>query len=190
MAYRGRFGVVCILHFALCMTTIQPASAMVLLPTDFTTVVAEASAIVYGRVGAVRSGLTGPQRTIESFVALQVIESLKGSSSPGETVTFRVPSGQVGRYRKIVIGAPEFAEGDEVVVFLRGSAPAIPTLYGSSQGVYRVARNGGTRAVVMPAPVAAQGAGPERVVRGDSARKPVPVETFAREVRAIAEGRR
>jgi hypothetical protein len=60
---------------------------------------------------------------------------LKGS--PSRTVTFRVPNGQVGRYRRIVVGAPEFAVGEDVVVFLRGAAPAVPTLFGLSQGVYR-----------------------------------------------------
>ena len=80
--------------------------------------------------------------------------------------------------------------GDEVVVFLQGQPPAIPALFGLSQGVYRVRRDSAARAVVVPAPVAARGAGAERVVRGDPVRRPMPVEAFAREVRAILEVRR
>ncbi|HEY5616795.1 MAG TPA: hypothetical protein VIK60_02565 [Vicinamibacterales bacterium] len=171
------------------MTIARPASATVLLPADFTTVVTEAGMIVHGRVIHTSSALTGPQRAIESLVTVQVIEALKGSPSAGANVTFCVPNGQVGRYRRVVVGAPEFAQGDEVVVFLRVRGPAIPTLFGLSQGVYRVTRDAAARAIVTPAPVTAQGPGAERVVRGDSARRPMPVEAFVRQVHTILETR-
>ncbi|MGH9258096.1 MAG: hypothetical protein ACRD3C_26340 [Vicinamibacterales bacterium] len=179
---------VCALTLAYCMSQAVLASATVLLPADFPTVVAESGLIVRGRVADVTSSLAGPRHTIESLVTVNVIESYKGAS--GATVIFRVPNGQVGRYRRIIVGAPEFERGDEVVVFLRGRAPAIPTLFGLSQGVYRVMRDAAARAVVVPVPVAAQGPGTERVVRGDPMRRPVPVETFAREVRALLERNR
>jgi len=185
-----RVTIVCILHLAFCIALAAPASATVLLPADFTTVVAGAGVIVHGRVARVSSGLTGPQRTIESLVTVHVLESLKGSTTAGAAVTFRVPNGQVGRYRRVVVGAPEFAEGDEVVVFLRGQPPAIPSLFGLSQGVYRVTRDAAARAIIMPAPVTARGPGAERVVRGDPVRRPMPVDAFVREVRAILEVRR
>lgn len=157
-----------------------PAAATVLLPADFNTVVTESEVIVHGRVTGVTPMLVGARRTIETLVTLQVIDGLKGVST--SVLTFRVPNGQVGRYRRILVGAPEFVEGDEVFVFLDGRAPAVPSLFGLSQGVYRVARTG-TRAVVAP-PVMARGAAAERVVRGDPARTPVEVALFAREVRA------
>lgn len=166
------------------------ASATVLLPADFTTVVAESATIVHGRVVDVSSGLTGPRRTIESLVTVHVIESLKGASTTDATVTFRVPNGQVGRYRRVLIGAPEFARGDEVVVFLHGQAPAVPTLFGLSQGVYRVVRDARAAPVVIPAPVSARGIGVERVVRGDPVRRPMPVDEFVRHVHTILERRR
>jgi hypothetical protein len=156
-------------------------TATVFLPADFTTVVTESEVIVHGRVTAVTSMLVGPRRTIESFVTLEVIDGLKGVST--RAVTFRVPNGQVGRYRRILVGAPEFAEGDEAFVFLEGRAPAVPTLFGLSQGVYRVARSNG-RTVVAP-PVMARGTAAERVVRGDPARAPIDIDLFAREVRSV-----
>src|SRR5436190_6861997 len=95
----------------------QLASATVLLPADFTTIVTDSPIIVHGRVTDVSSFTTGPRRSIESVVTLAVIDTLKGT--PARTMLFRVPNGQVGRYRRIVVGAPEFVEGDEVVVFLQ-----------------------------------------------------------------------
>jgi hypothetical protein len=175
----------CILTAVFCIAVAAPASATVLLPADFPTVVNESGVIVHGRVIDVRSALAGPQRTIESYVTVAVIAALKGD--PGSTVTFVVPNGVVGRYRRILVGAPEFAQGDEVVLFLRGRAPAMPTLFGLSQGVYRVARNEAARPIVTPPPVLARGGGAERVVRGDPARRPLPLDAFAREVHAVME---
>lgn len=169
------------LLFVFCFSA-SPAFATVVLPADFATVVTEAGVIVHGRVVDVRSDVTGPRRVIESFVTVAVLESLKGA--PGASVTFRVPNGQVGRYRRILVGAPEFEEGDEVVVFLQGRPPAMPTLFGLSQGVYRVTRNAAARAVVTPQPLTAEAG---RVIRGDSARRPMPIDAFAREVRTILE---
>lgn len=175
---------ICVVQLTVCLAATSPAAATVLLPADFPTVVTGSEVIVHGRVVEVRSALSGPRRTIESFVTLRVITALKGTAAPD--VTFRVPNGQVGRYRRIVVGAPEFEEGDEVVVFLHARAPAVPSLFGLSQGVYRVVREA-SGPVVTPPPVMARGVGAERVVRGDPARKPIPVEAFAREVRAVLE---
>ena len=173
------------LCLVLCALCLDVAHATVILPADFATVVTGSSVAVHGRVVSVRSELSGPRRTIESFVTVAVIRSLKGT--PGPTVTFRVPNGQVGRYRRIVVGAPEFEEGDEVVVFLQGRAPAMPTLFGLSQGVYRVIRDSSARALVTPPPVMARGVAAERVVRGDPVRTPMSVDAFAREVQAVLE---
>jgi hypothetical protein len=89
--------------------------------------------------------MTTGRRSIHSFVTVAVEERLKGSA--GETVVFRIPIGQVGRYKRIIVGAPEFKVGDDVFVFLRGAGPAMPTLFGLSQGVYRA--NGRAPAVVQ-----------------------------------------
>lgn len=172
--------IVRVLLFVFCVSA-SPVLATVLLPADFATVVSESGVIVHGRVIEVRSEMTGPRRVIESFITVAVFESLKGA--PGARVTFRVPNGQVGRYRRVLVGAPEFEEGDEVVVFLTGRPPAMPTVFGLSQGVYRVTRTA-ARAVVTPPPVAA---GSGRIIRGDPARGPVPIDAFAREVRTILE---
>ena len=163
----------------LCLATV---AATTVLPVDFDEMVARSHTVVRGHVVDVRARMTAGRRSIESVVTLQVIDAVKGGAT--RQVQFRVPNGQVGRYRRVTVGAPEFARGDDVVVFLSGSFPVVPMPYGLSQGVYRIGRDAAGRAVVSgPQP------GEERFVRGDPARRPVAVDVFLRDVRAIA-GRR
>jgi hypothetical protein len=159
------------------------ASATIVVPADFSEMVGGSQTIVHGRVSDVRSQMTGARRSIESVVTVEVTASLKGEARA--SVVFRVPNGQVGRYRRITVGAPELARGDEVIVFLEGRAPALPMPFGLTQGVYRVARAADGGAVVTPL----LASDPGRVVRGDPARRPLPVEAFSRHVRAMVTPR-
>jgi hypothetical protein len=159
--------------------SLSTVSATTVLPVDFDEMVTRSHTVVRGRVVDVRTQATAGRRSIESLVTLEVVDAVKGSALP--EVVFRVPGGQVGRYRRVMAGAPEFAPGDDVVVFLSGTFPVIPMPFGLSQGVYRIQRGPGGRAVVNgPQP------GQQGLVRGDPARRPVEVELFLRQVRAIA----
>ena len=129
-------------------------------------------------------GATRGLKVIGSSEQVQVVDALKGQ--PGTTAYFKLPGGQVGRYRRVMVGAPQFAPGDEVVLFLKGSAPAVPMPFGLTQGVYRVNRDVSGRAVVMPAIAGGSG----RVVKGDPARQPLELGAFARMVRTIAGAQR
>jgi hypothetical protein len=169
----------------LALLAASPALATVYAPVDFREMVTASRAIVHGRVVDVRSELTADRTRIASYVTIEVEQHLKGNF--GAEVTFRVPGGQVGRYRRIIVGAPEFARGEEVIVFLSARGPSIPYLFGLSQGVFRIARGADGRPVVTPPPVMARGPDVERVVRGDPARRPLALDAFAREVRAILE---
>jgi hypothetical protein len=173
--------------FVLFMLLASPAAATVYVPVDFREMVTASQAIVHGRVVDVRSEVTRDRTRVVSYVTLEAAEHLKGSF--GSAVTFSVPGGQVGRYRRIIVGAPQFERGDEVVVFLSARGPSIPYLFGLSQGVYRVVRGADGRALVTPPAIMARGTGTERVVRGDPARRPLPLTSFAREVRNIVEGK-
>jgi hypothetical protein len=158
--------------------------AMVVVPAEFGEMVAASQTIVHGRVIDVQSYETAGRRTIESLVTVQVVDAIKGQ--PGSTAYFKLPGGQVGRYRRVMVGAPQCARGDEVVLFLKGSAPAVPMPFGLTQGVYRVNRDAAGRATV--APMVAPGA--ERIVRGDPARRPLELEAFTSMVRTVAGSRR
>jgi hypothetical protein len=121
---------------AACLAAAAAASATTLVPATLTDVVNGSQLIVHGRVSDVEARTTADRRSIYRVVTLTVDDALKGGV--GRTVTFRVPGGQMGRYRRVVVGAPSFAVGEEVVVFLRGGGAAIPSLVGLSQGVYKV----------------------------------------------------
>lgn len=158
----------------------SPVSATTLAPADFAQMVRDSEVIVHGQVVHVDARLVGPRRTIESIVTLQIVEPIKGAT--GAQTVFRVPGGRVGRYRRVMVGAPEFNSGDEVIVFLRGQAPALPMPYGLSQGVYRIARRGGSATVTPLVP--AEG----RVTRGDPTRRPLTPAAFASQVRTVLSG--
>ena len=155
------------------------AQATTIIPADFNEMIAGSQSIVHGSIVDVRSQMTGARRTIETVVTVAVIDTMKGPSAT--RVLFRIPAGQVGRYRRVMVGAPEFVEGDEVVLFLSGRAPAMPMPFGLNQGVYRVSHRDGSTFVTPLVPAQAG-----RVVRGDPARRPVTVDEFARQVRAVA----
>ena len=164
-----------------------PALGTVYLPADFGEMVDGSLYIVHGRVADVRSAPTVDRRRVVTHVTLEVAQPLKGS--PGDSITFMVPGGQVGAYERVVVGAPRFEAGDEVILFLTARGPSIPYVFGLSQGVYRVSRASGRPLVAPPAVFvdAAEGAEPGRLVRGDPARRALPLDDFARAVRATME---
>jgi hypothetical protein len=161
---------------AFLLVSIASTSATVVIPASFEEMVDASELVVHGRVRAVRGQSTDGRRSIESLVTVDVASTIKGE--PATTVTFRVPGGEVGRYRVVMVGAPVFEEGDEVVVFLDGRPPSMPMPFGLHQGVYRVSRQNGAPRV---GPLVPADAG--RVVRGDPARRPVSLDEFAGAVR-------
>jgi hypothetical protein len=157
--------------------------ATVLVPAEFREIVAGSQIIVYGRVADVRAEWSDDRRRIDTVVSVQAASYLKGG--PAEVVTFRVPGGQIGRYKNVMVGAPEFQPGEEAVLFLRANGPSMAHVFGLSQGVFRVrvdARSG--RRLVLPPVLMARGDGPETVKRGTTDRKPLPLDAFAATVRA------
>ena len=159
-----------------------PASATTVVPADFGQMARESELIVRGTVVNLQAQTAmGPRRAIETVVTVFVAETIKGTA--GTQTVFRVPGGRVGRYRSVMVGAPVFALGDEVIVFLKGQAPALAMPYGLSQGVYRISRARGAP-IVTPAVATAAG----RVVRGDPARRPLDPAAFSRQVQTALAG--
>jgi hypothetical protein len=162
---------------------IAPLRATVLLPAEFREIVGQSQIIVYGRVVEAVAELSDDRKRIETIVTFEVGTYLKGGR--GETLTFRVPGGQVGRYRSITVGAPVFESGDEVVLFLNQKEDGLPFVFGLNQGVFRVRRDSRTQQRIVLPPLLARGESPETVVRGAAARRPMPLEDFGAQVRAV-----
>ena len=166
------------------LTWSDSARATILVPADVGELTRDALAIVRGRVVAVDGRWTEDHRSIDTIVTLEVERYLKGSFGP--TVQFRVPGGELGRLRSIVVGAPEFAVDDRVVIFLGARGPMVPYILGLSQGVFRVVRAGEAGWVVTPPPVFPATAGSTPIVRGDITRRPLPLADFEQHIRTLA----
>jgi len=165
------------------------ARATVVVPADLGELSHDAIAIVRGRVARVDAQFTEDRGTIETLVTLEVESYLKGAL--GQTIRFKVPGGELGRFRSIVVGTPEFIVDQHVVVFLGARGPSVPYIVGFNQGVFRVVRaadNSGWL-VTPPANLPAVGAS-VRIVRGDPARRPLPLADFEQKVRTLAGGAR
>ena len=128
-----------VLAFVALVFQVARLGATVLVPTDVAELSREAGAIVRGQVVATQSRWTADRRSIETLVTVEAEASLKGSL--GSTVQFLVPGGTLGRYQNLVVGAPEFATGQRVVVFLGWTGPSYPYVLGLSQGVFRITPN-------------------------------------------------
>jgi hypothetical protein len=149
------------------------AGATTLVPTDVAEMSREARAIALGRVVTMEARWSADRRRIETLVTLQAEAYLKGSF--GASVQFFVPGGELGRFRSIVVGAPQLTIGQDIIVFLGARDPGIPFILGFNQGLFRIAASNGVR-VVKPA-------SPALRLEGD---RPMPLERFAREVRTLA----
>jgi hypothetical protein len=156
--------------------------ATVVIPATLTELVRDASSVAVGTVVATEVRWTESRRAVETIVTLSAQRYLKGGL--GETVRFRVPGGRLGRYRTIMLGAPEFRVGQRVIVFLGGRSSEAPHVLGLSQGVFRlVPTDAGW--VVTPAGPYTVSASATRIVRGDPSRRPMPLAEFEREVRVL-----
>ena len=178
-----------VLPFVVCLLGAPALSATVLVPAEFREIVAGSQIIAHARVLEIRSEWVDGRRQIATVVTAEVLSHYKGE--PARTLTFKVPGGQIGRYRSVMIGAPRFNTGDEAVLFLDTGADSVLHVFGLNQGVFRVRQDPrtGRRVVVQPALVA-RGSEPERVVRGAASRRPMELDAFGAQVRAAMSQQR
>ena len=127
---------------------------------------------------------------VERVVTLEVVRALKGS--PAAALQLVLPGGTYGRYRTVVPGVPEVAEGEEAVLFLRPSPTGATHLRGLLARHRARPDRSDDGAADGRRPVMSEVAGP--VVRGAANRGPQPLATLeariARVVLAQLRGRR
>jgi hypothetical protein len=170
---------------ALFLSAGTRAGATVLVPIEFRELVASAAIIVHGRVADVHTEWVDGRRAVETVVTVDAAEYLKGSDA--SEITFKVPGGQLGRYRTVFVGAPTFERGQEVILFLKSDGSSMPFVVGLSQGVFHVVTDArsGRRLVTPPIVMAKPGVDAEPIVRGDPARRDMSVEAFRDTVRQV-----
>jgi hypothetical protein len=173
----------------LFLSLVRPSQATVIIPADLGELSHDAIAIVRGRVAAVDSRYTEDRGTVETIVTLEAERYLKGAL--GQMVRFKVPGGELGRYRTIVVGTPEFTVDERVVVFLGAQGPSVPYIVGFNQGVFRLTRAADNSGWIVTPPAMLPAAGASvPIVRGDTARRPLRLADFEQRVRALAGGAR
>lgn len=169
------FSVICLLPAAL--------RATVLLPAEFREIVNGSDIIAYGRVTETRVEWSDDRKNVDTLVSFQVGTYLKGG--PGEALVFKVPGGTIGRYRNVLVGAPQFNAGEEAVLFLNSRGREFPSVFGLNQGVFRVSLDTDTQRRMVTPPLLARGDTPELVVRGAASRRSLPLETFGAQVQTV-----
>jgi len=110
-------------------------------PADVEALTAGADAVVHGRVVGMRSHPGAGGGLIFTEVSILPIEWWKGAPTQ-QPIAVRVEGGTIGDIGQAVAGAPAFAPGDEVVLFLRRIAA----------GLYDVERFGLGKFAVKQAP--------------------------------------
>jgi hypothetical protein len=187
---RSRRGLFALAGLMLALALPPSLDASVVIPATLDELAGEAALIVHARVARVDARQAPGTLRVERVVTLAVVRALKGST--GEALQLVLPGGTYGRYRTVVPGVPEVAEGEEAVLFLRQTPTGTAHLVGFSQGILRVRIDPSTGQRMVAAPVMSGVAGP--VVRGAADRGPQPLATIeariARVVLAQLRGRR
>jgi hypothetical protein len=162
-------------------------AATVIAPYTLRDLAAEAAVIVRGQVTDLR-GVVIRGRGIESIATVAVERTLKGSVDA--FVYVQVPGGSVGRYRRVVVGAPRLRQGERAVFFLARGPGGAWRPFGLAAGVVRVlpgAIEG--RAVVHPDILIGATPAAGAIVRGDPSRTAVPVADFEAMIQELLAGR-
>jgi hypothetical protein len=162
---------------------IASVSATVLIPAEFREIVAGSEIIVHGRVVDVRPQWVDGRRQIESVVTVEVLTPFKGGER--RTLEFKIPGGEIGRYRSVTVGAPAFSRGEEAFLFLSERDGDAPFVFGLNQGVFRIRQDRMSgRQVVVPPVLMAASESREALMRGSPTRRPLEVEAFGAQVRS------
>jgi hypothetical protein len=162
-------------------------SATLVVPTEFKQVVAESTLIVRGHVTDVR-GIVVPGKGIDSIVTVAVDSVVKGQADG--FINVRLPGGEVGRTRTVMVGAPSLKVDQHALLFLKPGPDSTLRPVGLGAGVYVVQAEAQTgRPVVLAPVVAGQTAAAGRTALGGR-RQMLPVSEFESLVKLVIEAPR
>lgn len=110
-------------------------------PLSISELAARADVIVLGVVVGARSAWDDTGSVIVTVVDVRPEELLKGGPGPS-VLRVRHLGGRVGDQAMVVAGAPSFADGERVLLFLAGDPRRELTVVGLAQGKFTVTQDG------------------------------------------------
>ena len=110
------------------------ASATSMHPFSLDELIYVADSVVVGEVVDVQARFSRDGGAIFTYVDVAVSEHLKGEPA-GDTLTVWVLGGEVGDVGMAVAGTPEFAVGEQVMLFIEDTVHG-PTILGWQQGKF------------------------------------------------------
>ena len=119
------------------LTASVPANAATVEAMTLEEMAQRADFIFVGRAVDSRADWNVQRTRIYTYTTFQVERFIKGGTGGGsgeEQVTLRLWGGELGPMRSIVPGTPQFASGEEVLLFCVGSGARIPDTSGSRSG--------------------------------------------------------
>lgn len=126
------------------LTASVPANAATVEAMTLEEMAQRADFIFVGRAVDSRADWNVQRTRIYTYTTFQVERFIKGGTGGGsgeEQVTLRLWGGELGPMRSIVPGTPQFASGEEVLLFCVGSGARIPTLLGLALGKFTLTRD-------------------------------------------------
>ncbi|HUM12447.1 MAG TPA: hypothetical protein VLT82_15985 [Myxococcaceae bacterium] len=127
------------------LTAAAPALASTALQMDVSSLTAQATDVVRGRVVSSTPAWTADHRRIVTRVEVEVLETWKGNATGRLTVL--QPGGELDGIGQRVTGVAALGTGEELVLFLERSGPH-HRIVGLAQGVYRITSAAGVRQAV------------------------------------------
>ena len=116
-----------------------PLGATTVPRLELTAIAHSAQLIVHGRIISHSSRWDDTHQFIWTHYVLEIKEALKGKRSTRMTIA--EPGGSVGGTTMTIAGAPEYQDGEEVIVFLERTPIGYWRCYGWGQGKYTVTRS-------------------------------------------------
>jgi hypothetical protein len=135
---------------ALLLAAVLPATASVVPYFGLEDLEREGQVIVLGEIAAVDPGMSDDGRIIVTRVEVRIDRALKGG--PRERVTLEIPGGTLHGTTLVASGAPRFAAGERVVLFLEPQAAGRFVVTGWNQGKFLVRRDPRTGRDVVTQP--------------------------------------
>lgn len=174
--------------FALLAAPSRPAEATVVKAMTLAEKTEASPVVLHALVERVETDWEVPGASLQTFVTLRALETIKGDVAPGEKVTLRQGGGQLGDFIQTAPGLDAWSVGEEVVVFLEPLGPLLVPI-GIGIGKYAVERRGEGKWVThAPDVVTVRIHQDQTMLEHAPPMTPQPLEGFLKEVRSLALG--